>query len=138
MMTITPYLSFNGQCEAAFKFYEQHLGATVEAMMRFGETPASEQVPADYRNKIMHACIAVGEQKLMASDGMPGQSYEGLKGCSVALGVDRIADAERIFAALSQNGSVQMALDKTFWAVRFGMVTDQFGVPWLINCEKDG
>jgi PhnB protein len=138
MMTITPYLSFDGQCEAAFKFYEQHLGAKVEAMMRFGETPASEQVPADYRNRIMHACIAVGEQKLMASDGMPGQSHEGLKGCSVALGVDRIADAERIFAALSQNGSVQMALDKTFWAVRFGMVTDQFGVPWLINCEKDG
>ncbi|MDB5967794.1 MAG: putative glyoxalase family protein [Hydrocarboniphaga sp.] len=138
MTTITPYLSLNGQCEAAFKFYEQHLGGKIEAMMTFGETPACGHVSADHQKKIMHACIALGEQRLMGSDGMPEEAHNGVKGCSVALGVDSIAEAERIFAALSQNGTVEMALDKTFWAVRFGAVTDQFGVPWLINCEKDG
>ncbi|MCY1530122.1 3-demethylubiquinone-9 3-methyltransferase [compost metagenome] len=136
-MKINAYLIFDGQCEAAFNFYAQCLGGTLEAMMRFGETPACGDVPAEHHDKIMHACLIVGEQMLMASDCMPGQPYDGVKGCSVALNVDSVADAERIFTALAEQGKVDMPLQQTFWAARFGMLVDRFGVPWMVNCEKD-
>jgi PhnB protein len=85
----------------------------------------------------MHACLIVDGQMLMASDNVPPLQYEGIKGCSVSLNVDSIAEAERIFAALSDNGTVQMQLGKTFRAARFGMCIDRFGVPWMINCETN-
>jgi PhnB protein len=136
MMQWNPYLSFNGQCEAAFKFYERCLGGKIVAMIPFGDTPAVEHVPADSRGKIMHARLIVGSQVLMGSDCHPGHPYEGVKGCSVAVQVDTPDEAERVFNALAQNGTVVMPLQQTFWAIRFGMLSDQFGVPWLINCEK--
>ena len=134
-MRWNPYLTFDGRCEAAFKFYEQCLGGRIVALMPFGDTPAGEHVPAGHRRKIMHARLVVGDQVLMGSDTTPEHPYEGVKGCSVALQVTDPAEAERVFAALSAGGTVTMPIQPTFWAARFGMLVDRFGVPWMVNCD---
>jgi PhnB protein len=136
-MQLSPYLTFNGQCEAAFKFYERCLGGKIVAMITHVGTPAEENVPTEWRNKILHARLVVGDEVLMASD-VPPERYEEPKGFSVALGIDDPADAERMFHALAENGTVRMPLQQTFWAVRFGMLVDQFGIPWMVNCEQAG
>jgi PhnB protein len=134
-MQLNPYLTFDGQCEAAFKFYEKVLGGKIEAMMTYGSSPMAEQTPADWRNKIMHARLTVGDKMLMASDAPPDRR-EAMKGFSVTISLDDPGQAERIFHALSENGTVQMPIQQTFWAARFGMLVDQFGTPWMINCEQ--
>ena len=134
-MELNPYLTFNGQCEAAFKFYEKVFGGKIEAMMTFGSSPMAEQTQPEWRNKIMHARMTVGDQMLMASDAPPDR-HEAMKGIMVTLGIDNPTEAERIFGALSEKGTVQMPIQKTFWAERFGMLVDQFGTPWMVNCEK--
>jgi len=136
-MRLNPYLIFDGQCEAAFKFYEQCLGGKIEAMLPFGDSPECGDIPPEFRDRIMHARLVVDGQVLMGSDTTPQYPHEGIKGCSISINVDTIADAERLFGALAESGTVTMPLDKTFWAARFGMCTDRFGVPWMINCEKD-
>lgn len=133
-MQLNPYLIFNGQCEAAFKFYEQCLGGKIEAMMPHAGTPAEEHTPAEWRNKILHACLTVGNDVLMGSDAPPDH-YEQPKGFSVSLQIKDPAEAERVFNALAENGKVAMPLQKTFWATRFAMLTDRFGIPWMINCD---
>jgi PhnB protein len=133
-MQLNPYLLFNGQCEAAFKFYERCLGGRLELMLTHGESPMAPQVPPEWRNKIMHARLVVGDKVLMGSDAPPDH-YEEPKGFSVSLGIDDPADAGRIFDAMAEKGTVRMPLQKTFWALRFGMLVDQFGIPWMINCE---
>src|SRR5206468_3232062 len=133
-MQLNPYLLFNGQCEAAFKFYEQCLGGKIDAMMTHAGSPAEAQVSAEWRNKILHARMKIGDAVLMASDAPPGH-YQKPQGFSVALHVQKTADAERIFHALAEQGTVQMSLQQTFWAVRFGMAVDRFGIPWMVNCE---
>jgi PhnB protein len=134
-MQMNPYLFFNGQCEAAFKFYEKVLGGKIEAMMTHEGTPAEGQVPAEWKKKIIHGRMRIGDVLLMASDAPPDHS-EAMKGFSVNLSVDKPAEADRIFSALAQNGTVRMPINETFWAQRFGMLVDQFGTPWMINCEK--
>jgi PhnB protein len=133
-MQMNPYLFFDGQCEAAFKFYEKALGGKIEAMIPHEGTPAAEHVPPEWRSKIMHASMVVGDKTLMGSDAPPDR-HDQMKGFYVMLGVDRPAEAERIFNALAAGGTVRMALEKTFWAERFGMVVDKFGTPWMINCD---
>lgn len=134
-MTVNPYLYFNGQCEAAFKFYEQHLGGQIVAMMTHEGTPMEDHVPADWKTKIIHARMLLGETMLMASDAPPAY-YEKPCGFSVSLLCQSAADAERVFTALSENGTVKMPLAETFWAIRFGTVVDQFGTPWMVSCES--
>lgn len=134
-MQLNPYLTFNGQCEEAFKFYEKCLGGKIVAMVPHTGTPAAEHVPAEWRNKILHARLSVGDQVLMGSDAPP-ERYEPSKGFSVTLGVNDPAEAERVFKALAEKGTVQMPLDQTFWALRFGILVDRFGIPWMINCEQ--
>jgi PhnB protein len=134
-MQLNPYLTFNGQCEAAFKFYEKVLGGKIEAMMPHEGSPMADQVPPDWRRKIMHARLSVGGNVLMGSDAPPDR-YDQMKGFTVMLGIDDPGQAERVFHALSENGLVQMPIQKTFWAARFGMLVDQFGTPWMINCEQ--
>jgi PhnB protein len=133
-MQMNAYLRFNGQCEAAFKFYEQCLGGKIEVMMPHTGTPAAEHVPADWGNKILHARLNLGGETLMGSDAPP-TCYEQPKGFSVSLQIKEPAEAERIFHVLAENGKVQMPIQKTFWAARFGMLIDRFGIPWMINCE---
>lgn len=134
-MQLNPYLFFNGQCEAAFKFYEKVLGGKIEAMLPHEGTPAAEHVPPEWHKKLLHARLVVGDKVLMGSDAPPGRQEE-MKGFSVTLGIDDPKEAERIFHALAENGTVRMPIEKTFWAVRFGMLVDQFGTPWMINCEQ--
>ena len=134
-MQLNPYLTFSGQCEAAFRFYEKVLGGKIEAMMPHAGTPAAEHVPPEWRSKIMHARLTVGDKVLMGSDAPPAH-HEPMKGFSVTLGVEDPADAERIFHALAENGTVRMPIQQTFWAARFGMLVDRFGTPWMINCER--
>ena len=134
-MQLNPYLTFNGQCEAAFKFYEQCLGGKIVAMVTHAGTPAEQQVPAEWRDKIIHARLVVGDEVLMGSDAPPDR-YEASKGFSVTVGIDDPAKAERIFNALAEKGTVRMPFQKTFWALGFGMLVDRFGIPWMINCEK--
>jgi PhnB protein len=134
-MQLNPYLFFNGQCEAAFKFYEQVLGGKIVAMMPHTGTPAEAHVPPEWRHKIMHARLTVGDAVLMGSDAPPDH-FEKPQGFSVALQIKDPAEAERIFHALAANGTVSMPLAQTFWAIRFGMLVDRFGIPWMINCEQ--
>ena len=132
-MPVTPYLNYNGDCAQAFKFYEKALGGKIDMMQTHGETPMKDQVPADWRNKVMHAQLTIGDALLFGSDAPPNQ-YEKPQGISVALAVLDPADAERKFKALSEGGNVTMPIQQTFWAQRFGMVTDKFGIPWMVNC----
>lgn len=136
-MKINPYLIFNGDCKAAFTFYAQCLQGTLEIMMTFGESPARDHMPASCHDLIIHTRLVVGDQVLMGSDTTPDRPYHGISGCSVSLNVTSIDEAERIFTALADQGTIQMPLEATFWAARFGMLVDRFGVPWMVNCEAD-
>jgi len=131
-MQFTPYLNFNGDCEAAFHFYERVLGGKIEAMLTHGESPIAGEVPPNWHSRILHARLVVGDAVLMASDSPP-EMYQQPQGLYVSIGVHDVADAERIFHALSEGGSVTMPIGKTFWAERFGMLVDRFGIPWMIN-----
>jgi PhnB protein len=134
-MKLNPQLVFSGQCEAAFRLYERCLGGKITFMLTWGNSPMVDQAPAEWRDKIYHATLTVGDNVLSGGDPAPEQ-YEQPKGFSLILGLNDPADAERIFDALAENGTVQMPIQKTFWAVRFGVVVDQFGIPWAINCEQ--
>ncbi|NJM56409.1 MAG: VOC family protein [Synechococcales cyanobacterium RU_4_20] len=134
-MQLNPYLSFDGQCEAAFKFYEQCLKGKITALMPYEGSPMAEEVPEEWLGKVMHGEVRLGDRILMGSDCTP-EAYEKPQGVSLMLGFDQPAEAERTFNALAEKGTVKMPLEETFWAVRFGMVTDQFGISWMVNCDK--
>ncbi len=134
-MDLNPYLTFNGECEAAFKFYERCLGGKIEMLLTYGASPMAEQTPPEWRSKVMHARLVVGDKVLMGSDAPPDR-YEGAKGFSVSVGVEDPKAAERIFHALAEQGTVQMPIQQTFWSVRFGTLVDRFGIPWMVNCEQ--
>jgi PhnB protein len=133
-MKLSPYLSFNDECEAAFKFYEQCLDGKIDAMMTYGDSPMAEQTPPEKLDKIMHASLTVGDTVLMGSDAPPNY-FEKPQGFSVSLILNEPEEAERVFNALAENGTVQMPIQETFWAARFGMLVDRFGTPWMINCD---
>lgn len=132
---IVTYLNFNGDCEEAFKFYEQCLGGEIVAMLTHEETPARDQVPAEWRDRIMHARLRIGDAELMGSDSQPGHG-DTRTGFAVSVHVGDPTEADRIFEGLAEGGTVHMPIAETFWAARFGMLVDRFGTPWIINCEK--
>lgn len=134
-MDFAPYLSFSGQCEAAFKFYEQVLGGKLLMLVRYGDAPGEEQMPREFANLIMHARLEVTGRLLMGGDAPPDRR-QAAQGFCVQIAVDTPTEAERLFNALAAGGSVTMPFGETFWAHRFGMVVDKFGTPWMINCEK--
>ena len=133
-MQVQPYLFFDGRAEEAIEFYKTKLGATAEMMMRFKDSPDQASCPPGAENKIMHACIKVGETSLMASDGCNGSTPE-FKGFALSITAKDAADAERLFNALGEGGQVQMPMAETFFASRFGMVADKFGVGWMVIAE---
>jgi PhnB protein len=134
-MQINPYLSFDGQCEVAFKFYERVLEGKVTFKMTWGEMPGADKFPAETHKLIMHSTLSVGDEVLMGADSPPG-SYQKPKGLNVSLHLKDTAEGERIFKALAENGTMIMPFEKTFWSPGFGMCVDQFGIPWMINCEQ--
>ena len=134
---VQPHLVFNGSCEQAVEFYRKALGAEVEMMMRFKENPdpmPPGMLAPGFENKVMHAALRIGGGVMMASDGM-GAGETNFKGFSLAVYATDEAGVDRMFNALVEGGSVTMPLGKTFWSPRFGMVTDRFGVKWMINSE---
>ena len=134
---VQPYLFFNGNCEQAVEFYRTALGAHVEMMMRFKDSPEPHppgMVPPGHENKIMHTSFRVGETTVMASDGCPSEKTS-FQGFSLSLTVPNETEADRAFAALSKGGQVKMPLTKTFWSPRFGMVEDRFGVGWMVSVQ---
>jgi PhnB protein len=138
MTEVEPYLSFPGTCEEALQFYERCLDGKITALHRYEGTPMDNpQLPANWKNKVMHATFDAGGTKFMASDTMPGQPAGGFSGFAMSVGIPKdTAKARKVFDALAQGGKVTMPLDKTFWAAQFGMLTDKFGVPWMVNCEE--
>ena len=136
-MQLNAYLNFNGECEAAFKFYEQVLGGKILMMSRFRGTPGENMVPEAMRDKIIHARMQVGDTVLMGSDAPPERISQP-KGFALSLQFNTAAEAEAKFKALSDKGEIGMPMGKTFFAERFGMLKDRFGVPWMVVCEKEG
>ena len=134
-MRVEPYLFFNGRCEEAVEFYKKALGAKVAMLMRFKDSPephAPGMLPPGSENKVMHVSFRVGDTTVMASDGFcKGQTD--FQGLSLSLTVANEAEADRVFAALAEGGQVQMPLGKTFWSPRFGMVSDRFGLGWMVT-----
>jgi PhnB protein len=135
IMQVQSYLNFGGRCEEALAFYKKSLGAEVTMMMRMKEVPdPAMKAPPGMDEKIMHSAFKIGDTTLMASDGMgPGKAE--FKGMTLSINLKDVAEAKRVFAALSDGGSVQMPLMKTFWTSSWGLLTDQFGVPWMVNVE---
>jgi PhnB protein len=133
-MIVNTYLFFNGQCQSAFEFYVKVLGGQITAKFTYGEMPDGQD-HGDFKDKLMHARLEFGDNVLLGGDAPP-QNFRHPQGFSVSLSIADPLEAERIFSALSENGVVFMPMAETFWALRFGMFSDQFGTPWLINCEK--
>jgi PhnB protein len=133
-MQINAYLVFDGQCKEAFTFYEQVLGGKLE-LQTHADSPMAEQTPPGWSDRILHARLVIDDQVLMGSDSPPEQ-HDTPKGFSVSVTVNDPSQADRIFQSLAANGSVQMPIQETFWASRFGMLTDRFGVPWMVNYDR--
>ncbi len=133
-MQMCVYLSFKGDCEAAFKFYERCLGAEGRSIFRYEGSPMADQAPVGWADKVMHGSVTVGDQVLMGADVAPDH-YAAPKGFTLSLQMKSTDDAERIFRELAEGGTVVLPLAQTFWAARFGMLIDRFGIPWQINCE---
>jgi PhnB protein len=133
-LNLNSYAMFNGQCEEAFKVYEKCFGGKIEAMITHAGSPMEAHTPPEWRGKIMHARMSVGNSILMGSDAPPDR-YEEAKGTLINIGVEDPLEAERVFQELSEGGTIKMPIQKTFWAERFGMLVDRFGIPWMVNCE---
>ena len=135
---VRSYLFFNGQCEAAGEFYRQALGAEVELLLRYQDSPEPSQpgmVPPGFENKVMHCSFRIGATTLMASDGCSADQAR-FEGFSLSLSLASEPEADRAFAALAEGGQVRMPLAKTFWSPRFGMVQDRFGMGWMISVRS--
>lgn len=132
-MQVTPYLMLEGRCEEALDFYKKAVGAEIGLLMRFSEAPEGSCAPGG-GDKVMHVAFKIGDTTLMASDGNNAGKPE-FKGISLSINAKDEADADRMFKALGEGGQVQMPMDKTFFARRFGMVADKFGVSWMIIAE---
>lgn len=132
----TAYLTFDGTTKDAFAFYAKVLGGEIEFSQTFGESPIKDEVPAEYQDRIMHATLRLSDGRLMASDAGPWAPFDGpMRSCSLSLSFKDVEKSRKIFDALSEGGKVTMPFNKTFWAAGFGMLTDRFGVSWMVNCE---
>lgn len=130
---LDPYIFFNGNCAEAMQFYHRTLGGSLDTMLRYGDSPVPGQCPPGSEDRIMHACINLNGQLLMASDCPAGQPYEGMKHVALSLGYETTGEARRIFDALAAGGQVIMPLAETFWADIFGMLRDRYGTSWMIG-----
>jgi PhnB protein len=136
-LEVSAYLSFKGECEAAFKFYEEVLGAEPGLLFRYADSPMADVLPEGWGSKIMHGSVRVGGKLIEGADAPPDR-YERPQGFSLSLNVPEVNEAERLFERLGKGGRVRYPIAKTFWSARFGMVVDRFGIPWMINCETTG
>ena len=134
---LNAYLFYNGNCEAAFKYYEKVLGGKIEFMLRADEGPADMKPEPGFEKKIMHARMSISGNILMASDAPPGH-FRSPQGVALSLTIPNLAEAEKTYKALAEGGSESMPFGKTFFSKGFGMCVDQFGQPWMVNCPLEG
>ena len=131
------YLSFDGKCAEAFRFYEKALQGKIEAMIRAGDSPMAGEMPPEAADTIIHASLALEDGGNLYGGDCPGHmSYEGVKGVSMTLNYPTVEDATRVYNALLEGGTVTMPLQPAFWAKAWGMLVDRFGVAWIINGER--
>ena len=138
MPVLDSYLFFDGNCTQAMRFYERTLGGKMEMVMTYGQSPEPEQCPAGAKDLVMHASMKIGDRTLMASDVPPSMGPKPMAGFALSLSYESADEARRVFDALVQGGSVTMPMTKTFWAETFGMLTDQFGTPWMVGGGRQG
>ena len=136
-MTLFPHLHFAGDCREAFSLYADALGGRIVFAMTFGEVPGDKPVPPQVRDQICHARLEFPGGALAGCD-VPPERYHRPRGFNVLVSIGEPREAERLFGTLARGGEVAMPFAQTFWAHRFGMCTDRFGIPWMVNCEKDG
>lgn len=135
-MKMNPYLHFNGQCKEAFAYYQKHLGGEITMAMTYAEAPDAPDTSSEAQKRIIHTCLVADGLVLMGSDNPPGYMAAPSHGVTLALLVDNAAEADRLFAALSDKGEIRMPMQETFFSNRFGMCVDQFGTAWMVNFEK--
>jgi PhnB protein len=134
-MELEPYLHFNGNCEEALNFYKGVFGGEITSINRFAGSPMESELPPGYGNKVMHANFKAPGVNFMASDGMPGSNTAEGTRVSMSLGSNDVGESERVFNALAEGGKIAMPFQETFWGAKFGMLTDKFGIDWMVNCE---
>jgi PhnB protein len=132
---VSPYIFFDGDCEAALKFYKDVFGGEIVDLTRVGDTPMAAQMPPDQSNRVMHATFKGPGINFMAADGKTGESRTKER-ISLSIGTGDVSEGERIFKGLSEGGDVTMPLEDMFWGARFGQVTDRFGIDWMMNIAK--
>jgi PhnB protein len=130
-MQLNTYLNYGGNCEQAFRFYEQHLGGKITMLMRHGEQPDASQVPPEWKNAVLHARISVGGTELLGAD-IPPDRFQPMRSAYLSLTVTSVEEAERLYALLSDGGQIFMPMEETFFAVRFAMLRDRFGTSWML------
>ena len=134
-MKLNPYLAFDGRCREAFEFYQKALGGKISFIQTIGESPMASSTPVEAHGRIMHVTLQIGDQVLQGADAPQGL-FTKPAGFRVAVHFDDVAEGERVFSALAQDGTIQMPFQSTFWAKGFGMLIDQFGTPWIVNAGQ--
>jgi PhnB protein len=134
-MKVNTYLNFGGNCREALDFYAQHLGGKILVIMKHDQIPGAASVPPEWKDAVLHARLALGDTVVMASDVQPG-NYQPMRSAYLTLGVTCDAEAERIHAALADGGEIFMPMEETFYATRFSMLRDKFGINWMVIHEK--
>ena len=134
-MQLYTYLNYGGNCAQAFRFYEQHLGGKISMMMTHGQAPDQSQVPAGWKDAVLHARMTIGGAELLGAD-IPPDRFQPMRSAYLTLSVDSTPDAERIYALLSENGEIFMKMQETFFAHRFAMLRDRFGTSWMLLHER--
>ncbi len=137
-MHTNPYLTFDGRCREAFEHYARVLGGEIEGILTHGETPLAPQTLSPWRSKVMHASLKLRDGSVLMGTDAPPERYERPHGFALTVQVDSAAEAKRVFEALAEGGRVEMPLQETFWAHRFGSLTDRFNIPWMVNYGRDG
>ncbi len=133
MTSLEPYLIFDGNCAQAMQFYAETLGGSIETLLTYAQSPLANECAAGSAERVMHARLRFGDHSLLASDCPLGQPYDGMRHMSLCLSFDTVAEAERSYEILRQDGELRMALTPTFWAGAFAMLVDRYGTPWMIN-----
>ncbi|SRR5579885_182398 len=136
-MKLHTYLNYGGNCEQAFRFYEQHLGGKITMLVTWSQMPNATDVPPDWKNAILHARISIGDAVLMGAD-VPPERFQPMRSAYLSLMVDSADEAERMYALLSDGGQIFMPMQETFFAHRFAMLRDRFGTSWMILNERAG
>jgi len=137
-MQLDTYLFYNGDCAAALELYQAAFGAQIATLVRFRDAPDGGNAPPDWQDKIMHAVFCVGPNAIMVSDGRYGQPRKDYSGFMLSIAAEDAQSGERIFNMLAEGGNILTPWQSTFWTQGFGMLTDRFGVPWLINVVHEG